>query len=86
MKTNNMNPMVHMAGMAMEALSSRFGTQLEQTSGMSTEDVQKAVKRGDEKSLCWLQKAAAEVAERNPQLFARMQQMARGRNPFVGSR
>lgn len=68
------------------ALSSRFRGQLEQTSGMSLEQVQQAVNNGDEKGLCWLQKAAEDIRKRNPQMYAQMERMARGRNPFPGSR
>lgn len=68
------------------ALSSRFRGQLEQTSGMSLEQVQQAVNNGDEKGLCWLQKAAEDIRKRNPKMYAQMERMARGRNPFPGSR
>lgn len=71
---------------ALGALTSRFRAQIEQTSGMSLEQVQNAVQNRDEKSLCWLKKAAEDIRERNPQLYAQMQRMAGGRNPFPGSR
>ena len=72
---------------AVTALGGRFRSQLEQASGMSLEEVQKAVQNGDEKSLCWLQKLAEDVRKRNPQLYAQMQQRMRGgQNPFPGSR
>ena len=72
---------------AVNALGGRFRSQLEQTSGMSLEQIQQAVQAGDEKGLCWLQKAAAEIQKRNPQLYAQMQQRMRGgQNPFPGSR
>lgn len=71
---------------AVTALGGKFRNQLEQASGMSLEEVQKAVQNGDEKSLCWLQKLAEDVRKRNPQLFAQMQRMAGGHNPFPGSR
>lgn len=71
---------------AVNALGSRFRGQLEQASGQTLEQVQQAVQNGDEKGLCWLQKAAEDVRKRNPQLFAQMQRIARGNNPFPGSR
>lgn len=71
---------------AVTALGGRFRSQLEQASGMSLEEVQKAVQNGDEKSLCWLQKLAEDVRKRNPQLYAQMQRMAGGKNPFPGQR
>ena len=71
---------------AVNALGGRFRSQLEQTSGMSLEQIQQAVQAGDEKGLCWLQKVAAEIQKRNPQLYAQMQRMAGGQNPFPGSR
>lgn len=72
---------------AVNALGGRFRSQLEQTSGMSLEQIQQAVQNGDEKGLCWLQKAADEVRKRNPQLYAQMQRrMAGGQNPFPGRR
>lgn len=71
---------------AVTALSGKFRDQLEQTSGQSLEQIQQAIQSGDEKSLCWLQKLAEDVRKRNPQLFAQMQRMAGGRNPFPGSR
>ena len=71
---------------AVNALGGRFRSQLEQTSGQTLEQIQQAVQNGDEKGLCWLQKAADEVRKRNPQLFAQMQRMAGGQNPFPGSR
>ena len=71
---------------AVTALGGRFRSQLEQASGMSLEEVQKAVQNGDEKSLCWLQKLAEDVRKRNPQLYAQMQRMAGGKNPFPGRR
>lgn len=71
---------------AVNALGGRFRSQLEQTSGQTLEQIQQAVQNGDEKGLCWLQKAAAEVRKRNPQLYAQMERTARGRNPFPGSR
>lgn len=71
---------------AVTALGGKFRDQLEQASGMSLEQVQQAVQNGDEKSLCWLQKLAEDVRKRNPQLFAQMQRMAGGHNPFPGSR
>lgn len=74
------------ASNAMSALGNRFRGELEQTSGMSLEQVQQAVQNGDEKGLCWLQKAADEVRKRNPQLYAQMQRMAGGQNPFPGQR
>lgn len=71
---------------AVNALGGRFRSQLEQTSGQTLEQIQQAVQNGDEKGLCWLQKAADEVRKRNPQLYAQMQRMAGGQNPFPGSR
>jgi hypothetical protein len=71
---------------AVNALGGRFRSQLEQTSGQTLEQIQQAVQNGDEKGLCWLQKAADEVRKRNPQLYAQMQRMAGGRNPFPGQR
>ena len=71
---------------AVNALGGRFRSQLEQTSGQTLEQIQQAVQNGDEKGLCWLQKAAEEVRKRNPQLYAQMQRMAGGQNPFPGSR
>ena len=71
---------------AVNALGGRFRSQLEQTSGQTLEQIQQAVQNGDEKGLCWLQKAADEVRKRNPQLYAQMQRMAGGKNPFPGSR
>ena len=71
---------------AVNALGGRFRSQLEQTSGQTLEQIQQAVQNGDEKGLCWLQKAAEEVRKRNPQLYAQMQQRMRGgQNPFSGS-
>lgn len=67
---------------AVNALGGRFRSQLEQTSGQTLEQIQQAVQNGDEKGLCWLQKAADEVRKRNPQLYAQMQRMAGGQNPF----
>jgi hypothetical protein len=76
------------ANNALGALSSRFGAQMEQTSGMTLEQLQSAVQNGDEKSLCWLKKAAMEAAERlqkeNPQQFAMIARMSGGRIPFFG--
>ena len=71
---------------AVNALGGRFRSQLEQTSGQTLEQIQQAVQNGDEKGLCWLQKAADEVRKRNPQLYAQMQRMAGGQTPFPGSR
>ena len=71
---------------AVNALGGRFRSRLEQTSGQTLEQIQQAVQNGDEKGLCWLQKAADEVRKRNPQLYAQMQRVAGGRNPFPGSR
>jgi hypothetical protein len=71
---------------AVNALGGRFRSQLEQTSGQTLEQIQQAVQNGDEKGLCWLQKAADEVRKRNPQLYAQMQRMAGGQNPFPGQR
>lgn len=71
---------------AVNALGGRFRSQLEQTSGQTLEQIQQAVQNGDEKGLCWLQKAADEVRKRNPQLYAQMQRMAGGKNPFPGQR
>lgn len=71
---------------AVNALGGRFRSQLEQTSGQTLEQIQQAVQNGDEKGLCWLQKAADEVRKRNPQLYAQMQRMAGGQKPFPGSR
>lgn len=75
---------------ALGALSSRFGSQMEQTSGMTLEQLQTAVQNGDEKSLCWLKKAAMAAAERlqkeNPQQLAMIARITGGRIPFFGSR
>lgn len=71
---------------AVNALGGRFRSQLEQTSGQTLEQIQQAVQNGDEKGLCWLQKAADEVRKRNPQLYAQMQRMAGGKTPFPGQR
>lgn len=71
---------------AVNALGGRFRSQLEQTSCQTLEQIQQAVQNGDEKGLCWLQKAAEEVRKRNPQLFAQMQRIAGGQNPFPGSK
>jgi hypothetical protein len=75
---------------ALGALSSRFGSRMEQTSGMTLDQLQTAVQNGDEKSLCWLKKAAMDAAERlqkeNPQQFAMIARITGGRIPFFGSR
>ena len=75
---------------AFNALSSRYRGELEQTSGMSLEQIQTSVESRDEKGLCWLQKAVERVRKENPQLYAQVERMARGnaggRNPFPGSR
>lgn len=68
------------------ALCGRFRTQLEQTSGMSIEQIQHAVMSGDKKALCWLQKAADGIKQSNPQLYAQMQQRMAQNNPFPGQR
>lgn len=74
------------ASNAMSALGNRFRGELEQTSGMSLEQVQQAVQNGDEKGLCWLQKKVEQIRKENPRLYSTIESMARGRNPFPGSK
>lgn len=78
-----MNGLVHNA---FNALTSRYRGELEQASGQTLEQINASVQNRDEKGLCWLQKRAEEIRQRNPQLYAQMQRMAGGRNPFPGSR
>ena len=68
------------------ALSGRFRGELEQASGMSLEQVQKAIQNGDEKSLCWLKKKVEDIRRTNPQMYEQYARMSGGRNPFSGSR
>lgn len=41
-------------------------------------DIQQAIDRGDTKALSFIEKAARDIQQRNPQLYSQVQQMANG--------
>lgn len=58
--------------------------QLAPETGMDAQQLQRAIENDDAKSLSFLEKRAAEIARRNPQLARRMAQLSGVPYPFSG--
>lgn len=59
--------------------SAEIAQRFETESGMTTAQLEEAYRRGDTKGCSFLEKAAMQIKEKNPALFAQFERMAKAR-------